>query len=353
MMKVKPLIVLLVLLSSVTICNAQYLFSGSVDTTNSNSTAYLSLVEDYRKMSGVYQEQIINKVKIDSGYFEFSGDNLDVFNRIYRVHIDNCNDDELNANHFNGQCPTSREVIFIANNKDTINLPISFEDQVFCSIQSNSEHSKAFFKIDSLKELMTYDYSSYRSEANRKLNDKKWFAELQQFGEQLNEPLAELYIYKFLSDRSGDLYEHYLKDVTSNNYYDELFDRLNNRYSSSSYAKQYELEYTSDKYALESTNKSSFKWKYFWYSLLGLSLVLNLFFLLRLKKNKENKSTKLKDQLTKQEQKILDLILQNKTNKEIAQEIFVSVSTVKTHINNLYKKLNVDSREQVKLLFNK
>ena len=59
------------------------------------------------------------------------------------------------------------------------------------------------------------------------------------------------------------------------------------------------------------------------------------------------------DLLTQQEQKVLDLILENKTNKEIAQEIFVSVSTVKTHINNLYKKLNVTSREQVKLLYDR
>ncbi len=57
--------------------------------------------------------------------------------------------------------------------------------------------------------------------------------------------------------------------------------------------------------------------------------------------------------LTQQEQRILELLLENKTNKEIAQEIFVSVSTVKTHTNNLYKKLKVRSRDEVKLLFNK
>ena len=57
--------------------------------------------------------------------------------------------------------------------------------------------------------------------------------------------------------------------------------------------------------------------------------------------------------LTQQEQKVLELLLENKTNKEIAQEIFVSVSTVKTHTNNLYKKLKVNSRDEVKVLFSK
>ena len=40
-------------------------------------------------------------------------------------------------------------------------------------------------------------------------------------------------------------------------------------------------------------------------------------------------------------------MLENKTNKEIASALFVSVSTIKTHINNLYKKLEVTSREEV------
>ncbi|HIN98295.1 MAG TPA: LuxR family transcriptional regulator, partial [Flavobacteriaceae bacterium] len=48
---------------------------------------------------------------------------------------------------------------------------------------------------------------------------------------------------------------------------------------------------------------------------------------------------------------ILDLILDQKSNKEIATELFVSVSTVKTHINNIYKKLGVSSRDEVKALY--
>ena len=44
-------------------------------------------------------------------------------------------------------------------------------------------------------------------------------------------------------------------------------------------------------------------------------------------------------------------MLENKTNKEIASALFVSVSTIKTHINNLYKKLEVTSREEMVLRF--
>ena len=68
---------------------------------------------------------------------------------------------------------------------------------------------------------------------------------------------------------------------------------------------------------------------------------------------KYNKTSKLKELLTKQEEKILSLLLDDKSNKEIADVLFISVSTVKTHINNLYKKLKIQSREDVKRLFNK
>ncbi len=351
-MKKYILFYLIVIVLIPTICNAQFRFSGSVENDSIYSAAYLSIIEDYRKISGVHEEQIINKVKINTHFFEFKGNNLDVKNKIYRIHIDNCNDAELDTNHFNGKCDTSREIIFIANNRDTVNLPISLENQVFCAIESNNKQSNAFFQIDSLKEQMRYDYGNYRSEANKKLNNRKWFAKLQQFGEQQNEPLAELYIYNFLSDRTSDLYSYYLKDINANTYYDELLDRLKSKYPNSSYTVQYEAEITSDRFISSPSNANAFSWKYFGYLLLLLSVLANILLLFKLKRTKKNQKKELTNKLTQQEQKILDLILEDKTNKEIAIEVFISLSTVKTHINNLYKKLNIESREQLKSLFN-
>ena len=59
-----------------------------------------------------------------------------------------------------------------------------------------------------------------------------------------------------------------------------------------------------------------------------------------------------KEQLTRQEQNILNLLLEDKSNKEIADILFVSLSTVKTHINNIYRKLNIQNRNEAKSLFN-
>lgn len=51
-------------------------------------------------------------------------------------------------------------------------------------------------------------------------------------------------------------------------------------------------------------------------------------------------------QLTRQEQKILLLIAEGKTNKEIAAEIFLSDKTVKNYVSSILAKLNLQRRSQ-------
>ncbi len=52
------------------------------------------------------------------------------------------------------------------------------------------------------------------------------------------------------------------------------------------------------------------------------------------------------DLLTQRQQQVFDLILQNKTNKEISDELFIELSTLKTHINKIYKTLDIKNRKE-------
>jgi len=58
------------------------------------------------------------------------------------------------------------------------------------------------------------------------------------------------------------------------------------------------------------------------------------------------------DLLTNKEMQILGLIAKGKTNKEIASAQFIEVSTVKTHINNIYSKLSIHNRREARIKFN-
>ena len=51
-------------------------------------------------------------------------------------------------------------------------------------------------------------------------------------------------------------------------------------------------------------------------------------------------------ELSRRELEILGLLAQGHSNQEIATKLFVSVSTVKTHIQNLFEKLEVKRRIQ-------
>ncbi|RYG01420.1 MAG: DNA-binding response regulator [Chitinophagaceae bacterium] len=50
--------------------------------------------------------------------------------------------------------------------------------------------------------------------------------------------------------------------------------------------------------------------------------------------------------LTQREQEVLSLINLGKSNSEIASDLFLSLSTIKTHTSNLFFKLDVKSRTQ-------
>lgn len=50
--------------------------------------------------------------------------------------------------------------------------------------------------------------------------------------------------------------------------------------------------------------------------------------------------------LTKREKEVFELLVQDKTTKEIADELFISEKTVRNHISNAMQKLGVKGRSQ-------
>jgi LuxR family transcriptional regulator, maltose regulon positive regulatory protein len=55
---------------------------------------------------------------------------------------------------------------------------------------------------------------------------------------------------------------------------------------------------------------------------------------------------RLPESLSERELEVLALIAAGRSNKEIARELFLSMSTIKTHIHRLYRKLGTRSRTQ-------
>jgi DNA-binding NarL/FixJ family response regulator len=62
--------------------------------------------------------------------------------------------------------------------------------------------------------------------------------------------------------------------------------------------------------------------------------------------NRNTQLAKTEFNLSKRENELLDMLAQGKRIKEIADDLFIAVSTVRKHIRNIYEKLQVQSRTE-------
>jgi len=62
-----------------------------------------------------------------------------------------------------------------------------------------------------------------------------------------------------------------------------------------------------------------------------------------------NAADSLLSDLTSREEEVLDLLTQGQNYKDVANTLFISETTVKTHVNNIFQKLQVNDRTQAVL----
>ena len=81
-----------------------------------------------------------------------------------------------------------------------------------------------------------------------------------------------------------------------------------------------------------------------------LCALLLVYVLLYMKNNSINENDKVKEislkyKLSIQEEKVLNLLMQDLSNKEIADKLYLSIYTIKNHVSNIYKKTKMNKRE--------
>lgn len=327
---------------------AQFYFSGVVNEDFIDSTVYLTTIDDYNKSSLFLTEKIIQESTIDSlGQFSFKGDFLSDKNKFYKIYVDKCNENITDYNHLLNHCDDSNYVIFIANNNDEIYFPLNDFEQMFCSVQYTRNENIAIHKIDSVQETLLVNLQDSKSDKQRNIIYKNYFKKLQKYSKTLNEPLAELYAYQLYSDEKSFSRISYLQDLESSKYYKDLESRLEEKYPNSHYLAQYKEDLYRDNVHDHIGNFNVII--AILSALLVISLLVNFF--LVYKKRKKNTIVDYKSVLSPQEQKVFELMNEKITNKEIAEKLFISVSTVKTHINNIYSKLGISSRKEIHQFF--
>jgi len=324
---------------------SQYKISGYIAADEKEKMVYLSLLK-YNEEIAIYPEQVILSVKTDSsGYFEFTGTLLPQVNKLYRIHSNR--EEDYVGLEFIEEGPTKNYHIFIFSNTDTIYFPKG-QKIWFSNSRNSNKADEQWRKAVLYEQKLTQEYSGTRN------TDAKTQAEidfLNAYKHYCNDSLSDALV-KLLS------YSHMKRNVTFKDeeedfkldphFYRNLLDELNDTYSGSSYYNQFLEEISMLSISVYKQKIISYKrLNYLFGCIMLLLSAVIVFQYLRSKKARSHSKISRELLLTRQEKKVAELICSGKTNKEIADRLFISLSTVKTHIGNINSKLNISSRDEL------
>lgn len=295
-----------------------------LDTAIWSPIAYLSLIPDFGQMNTMTVEMIIDQTPINkSGYFNFNTQFLPKEDQLYRIHISKKNDPCASLS-IGGK--DENHLFFVANRENGIFIrDTSIIDFIKSSVIEGHPANRGFQEINQILsyiDSISFNGSQMRKDLIRNAIDEK----LRYYADTCTIPIVALYALN--------------KSQFSKNY------PINQ-----SYYERFNKKWKNEKsvYFAEFRNKTQYKTnrKFLFYVLLCSSFfIIGYYVNSRFRKHEEIEKYTIKD-LTNQERKILLLIKEGKSNKEISEGLAIGLSTVKSHVYSIYSKLNIRSRKEI------
>ena len=340
-------------LFSLNVLSAQYTVKGQVNINeNWQPKIYMAAVN---KLSDYYRtspDMIIKSADIDStGKFEIKGDNLPNEKRFYRLYLMKTQNSDFDACLYVGGDDLNFVHILLENGEEVEinanpNATAPFEEYQIIGQKENH-------LMRTLSRIVYPRFYFHRIEfpTELKFSEDKLHIDLKNFADTCSSTLVSL-----AAINNTDFDEYYDQNPT---FYQDFKSRLKSDLPKSIYTKNYNLKVKY--YANEETllpNWAKFLLGFLSLSLIGLLIRLNQFRnRIQTLENQNITSFKIDtpqpsidELLTQKEKEILQLISQGKSNKEIASDLFVELSTVKTHINKIYSKIGASNRKEAQTL---
>ncbi len=347
MRKEKTIQILLALLFigfSIPTSFAQYKISGYIDSEQKNKTVYLSLLK-YDEETMITENQILFSTQTDnSGYFEFKGQLLSEKDKLYRIHS---NINAINGLQLVHDAEKSNYHNFIFSNRDTISFLKSGSNWFGKSTNSNLT-DKEWKKLKSFEEQLEKNKGQIKNKEAQQQAVNDFAEKVKSYSEKnITNPLLKLLAFSDIKKSDFDIKTDFEKDLE---YYNAISNSLRNYYGETSYFLQFQDEISKISNVILQQEYAFQKKLNYFLGFLVLALALISIFQYKKLKSLQPKASPQELSnltLTNQEEKITKLILAEKSNKEIADELFISLSTVKTHIRNLYAKLDVANRYEL------
>lgn len=317
---------LFIVLLSVGNTNGQNLENGKIKghielNNNWDSKVYVSYIPTFSHMYSMSSDMIISDAVIDSlGYFEVDISFLPTEQQLFRLHITK-----------KGDTPTSliiggndeNHLFFVANRYTLIDFKARSVQQLFQDIIFNSSNdNKNFHKITKIVHRAD-SISSESSASKRQFIKDRMYEELRSIADTTNNPLVSLYaIYN----------SNFEVSISSNNeFYTSYLEKWKDQ--KNSYFKAFR-----EKISNKKPNTNYLFYLFMSFVLIGVGFMMGKF---GLKKNRRIRK------LSVQERKIFLLLKQGASNQEISEQHNIGISTVKSHVSNIFTKLNVKSRREI------
>lgn len=306
---------------------------GHIQTDTSwRQVIYLSLLPNFDAMTTASYEFLIGQASIDSlGNFEFEIEGLPDGEYLYRLHV--CKkQDPISTIILGGR--DENFVHFIMRPESRLEFIQSNGNALFQNISVEGE--QANYTLHQLIRMSRKRHSGggLSSDQAKVIARKRLINSYQQYADTSSSQLVRLFAFELLNriaepESVSDLYKSLVLELEA-----------------TTDSTPYQLQFFRDYAFLDQRNGlASINW--LWLILpLGLGALL---FLRNRKKHIEPSDPRPEEKklLSRREQIVYELLKKGKTNKEIAQELHIEVSTVKSHVNKIYSKLGFKNRTQI------
>lgn len=304
---------------------------------------YLATINDIDNLTSISSRFVIAEADINAdGSFIIEGDFLPKEKRFYRIYVTKKEDE----NAYLSMGKFENFALLILNNQSKVNISCTTICDAYPSFII-----QGIYEANSLNTLSNQQKADARrfmetsTDKKRELLINKADRDYMQFADTNKQILPAL-----LAVLNTNIF---VKFKSNEEFYRSFLKRMQKEIPNSPYTKQYEKKISklANQLSPNAANKgSNFLWLVIILAiLLVASIGYNVYLFSKQKQVKETTDNDLDYHalLTIKEKQIVALIAEGLSNKEIAEKLNVELSTVKSHVSNIFQKTNISNRNQI------
>lgn len=321
----KICLLVVIYLSSFSLAEA-YEIRGKLKNVSDSTYVNLSFINNIDDFFELGHDMIIRQVKVaDDGSFLIKGSELASGYRFYRLSF------AIGENVINYTTGMDRNNLTLyLNNSSVIDIECIMNEFMMSDVKITAENDMCTRLSDidvTIQSIIDGLFDHKNTTPQKRMIREKAQEFTRSYVDTCKLPIIRYYLYSY----------HLGYDLEGEDFQlDDIADIMNKNFPNSIY--------TDDLNKRVRSIASDYTWL-FWLVISLLLIYSSLMTVLYLGARKKSKKEE-QVLLSFKEKEVLKLIAEGKINKEIAAELSVEINTVKTHITNIYKKLNIKNRAQ-------